>query len=226
MALLSSASKLPKTYAYIRVSTWSQDLLKDRHQLEQYVQDRNLPTPIQWEQDHESGFTPWTQRSISKIIDKAVKGDILVVTEVSRLSRDMKGMIEIMEILAEKDVPIHAVKENLIIDNSLGGQFTGKMWALVADVERKLGKSRTLNAIQARQARNLQQGRPKGIGKSKLDEHVDDIIYRIVKGETKTEIAASKKCSVNNLNTYLNKRGLNTIIEKRIKEKREAMMVK
>ena len=207
-----------RTFAYVRVSTWSQDILKDKEQLRIYAKTHNLSEPIFYE-DHESGAKSWKERQIFNIIQEAKKGDVIIVTEISRLARALSGVLEIMQECSEKGIWILTVKEGIRIDGTMGGEFSGQLFAMMANIERRLLKARTDDARAIRAARNLQEGLPAGVGKSKLDGPKDKIISRLVNGEPKSEIAKDYNTSVNNLNTFLNKRGLNNVIEEKMREK-------
>ena len=63
--------------------------------------------------------------------------------------------------------------------------------------------SRTREALHARKASDMRLGRPKGKGKSKLDEHSGEINRLIALGVPKTIIAKQYKCSVGNLYNFI-----------------------
>ena len=206
------------TWAYLRVSTWAQDILKDRQQITEYAKTHNLSDPVFFE-DHESGAIDWKKRKISEIVEQATKGDVILVTEISRLARSLGSVIDIIRICTDKGVHILTVKENIRVDGTLGGKYMGQLFALMAEVERDLLIARTADARATRAAENVKNKLPTGCGKSKLDKYKDDIIARIVKGDSKKDIAADCKSSVNNLNTYLNKRNYNILIQDKIRQK-------
>ncbi len=62
---------------------------------------------------------------------------------------------------------------------------------------------RTIEALQAKKAQGVKLGRPKGKGKSKLDENKDEI-YKLVDLQVpKTIIAKQYNTSVANLHRFL-----------------------
>lgn len=63
--------------------------------------------------------------------------------------------------------------------------------------------SRTREALHAKKASDMRLGRPKGKGKSKLDEHSGEINRLIALGVPKTIIAKQYKCSVGNLYNFI-----------------------
>ena len=135
----------PRTLAYVRVSTETQDLEKDKEQILQYVENRHLPVDIIWFEDvAKSGTISWEQRKIKDLVDQARKGDVAVTTEVSRLARNMNQVSNIMEALGKKDVLCHVIKNALTLDgNSAHSAMMASMCAYVAQMERDLISQRT-----------------------------------------------------------------------------------
>ena len=80
---------------------------------------------------------------------------------------------------------------------------TKTIFALVAQIERELISLRTREALHARKIQGVKLGRPHGKGKSKLDEHTDDIMRLVNLGVPKTLIAKQYGCSVGNLYNFL-----------------------
>lgn len=78
-------------------------------------------------------------------------------------------------------------------------------FALVAQIERELISLRTREALHARKASGMKLGRPRGKGKSKLDEHSSEINRLIALGVPKTIIAKQYRCSVSNLYNFLSR---------------------
>lgn len=76
---------------------------------------------------------------------------------------------------------------------------------LLAQIERELISLRTREALHARKLAGVRLGRPRGKGKSKLDEHAGDIKRLIALKVPKTIIAKQYGCSVGNLYNFLNR---------------------
>lgn len=75
----------------------------------------------------------------------------------------------------------------------------------LAQIERELISLRTREALHARKVAGVELGRPKGKGKSKLDEHKEDIMRLIELKVPKTLIAKQYKTSVGNLYNSISK---------------------
>lgn len=77
------------------------------------------------------------------------------------------------------------------------------MLAMIAEIERDLISERTKEGLRARKAAGVVLGRPKGPGKSKLDQHREEILALLNNGSTKTFIAKRYGTSLPNLFNWL-----------------------
>jgi DNA invertase Pin-like site-specific DNA recombinase len=81
---------------------------------------------------------------------------------------------------------------------------------MAAEIERDLISQRTKEALAARKKAGITLGRPKGIGKSKLDKYYPEIEALLKNGSTKTFIANRYQTSKSNLRRWLLQHHLNT----------------
>lgn len=81
-------------------------------------------------------------------------------------------------------------------------------FSMIAELERDFVSFRTKEALKAKKADGVKLGRPKGPGKSKLDEHESEIRELLDLGVPKTRIAEKLNVSVQNLHHWLRKRGI------------------
>ncbi len=213
-------SRKPITWCYIRVSTWAQDLLKEHYTLEKFAKDHDLP-PVKFVEDHISGTVPWRERKIGSLIKEIRKGDIFLVHEVSRIGRKIVDIFEVMTELAEKEIHVHTVKDAQVYGKDTNSKILLTVMAMVAEIERELIQTRTLDARAAKKAKNEREGKKAGVSKSKLDDYKETILDQLIKDVPKTKICENLpcKCSVSNLNTWLNKRDYNKVIQKGIEER-------
>ena len=79
------------------------------------------------------------------------------------------------------------------------------MLSLFAELERDFISKRTKEALRQRQAQGVQLGRPKGPGKSKLDEHREEIIALLKNGSTKAYISRKYQTTAANLFNWIKK---------------------
>ena len=90
------------------------------------------------------------------------RGDTLIVTEVSRLSRTLTDLMAIMGKCLEKGINLYTTKEGYSFDNSINSKVLCFAFGLVAEIERNLISMRTKEALALRKAEGVVLGRKKG----------------------------------------------------------------
>lgn len=179
----------PVVIGYLRVSTVGQDTDKNKAQVYDFANQKGF-TPIQWVEEKVSGATSWKSRALAQAIEELRKGDVLIVPELSRLGRSLKDVLDLLEILTSKGVKVYSVKENFQLNGEdMQSKVMRTMIGLFAELERDFIRQRTREGLEAARAKGVQLGRPKGPGKSKLDDHRDTIIEKLRAGVTQRRIA-------------------------------------
>jgi len=112
-------------------------------------------------------------------------------------------ILEIMKLANENDIAVHAVKGNWSLNGSMENKIVLTMFAMITEIERDLISERTKEGLRARKAAGVKLGRPKGPGKSKLDQHKEEIEALLANGSTKTFVAKRYGTSVPNLYNWL-----------------------
>lgn len=200
------ATEKTTVYAYLRVSTHQQDVNNQRLGVMSYANTKGF-TPLVFVEDTASGRTPWTERGIGRLLDKARVGDVIVASEVSRLGRSTLQVLQIFEAAARKKVSMHLVKSQLVMDGSMQSQITATILGLAAQIERQFISERTREALQKRKAQGVKLGRPKGQAKILLlDDKRDEILGYLSKGVTKANIARIVECAPSTLYEWLKRR--------------------
>jgi DNA invertase Pin-like site-specific DNA recombinase len=196
-----------QTIAYLRVSTVDQDLGKNKSDVLFFANENNLGK-VHFVEEKISGAIHWKKRELGSIIESMSEGDHLIVSEFSRLGRSMLECMEIMSHCLEKKINLYAIKGQWRLDNSIQSKIIGMIFSIASEIERDLISKRTSEALRARKLKGLPMGRPKGTGKSKLDEYKDEIVALLNNGSTRVFIAKRYKTSVGNLHYWLKKNGI------------------
>ena len=199
-----------KTYAYLRVSTFEQDNEKNKADILKFANDRDF-SKVHFVEEKVSGIKSWKERKIKNIIDELGEGDRLIVPELSRLGRSMLEIMEIMAVAKEKGIAIYDVKNGWSLNGSIESKVMAMVFSIAAEIERNLISKRTIEGLKAARAKGKFLGRPKGVGKSKLDVHKDEIIALMKTGSTQVYIAKKYKTSQPNLYNWIKKNGLQNI---------------
>ena len=193
-----------KTIAYLRVSTLEQDLDKNKSDILFFANENNLGK-VHFIEEKISGAIHWKKRELGSIIDSLSTGENLIVSEFSRLGRSMLECMEIITLCLEKKINLYAIKGAWKLDNSIQSKIMAMMFSIASEIERDLISKRTSEALRARKAKGLPLGRPKGTGKSKLDEYKVEILALLNNGSSKVFVAKRYKTSVGNLYHWLEK---------------------
>jgi DNA invertase Pin-like site-specific DNA recombinase len=196
-----------KTCAYLRVSKLDQDLEKNKMDILKLANELRLGH-VDFVEEKISGKISWRKRQIAALLENAQPGDTIIVSELSRLGRSMLECIEILSIATEKGLHIYAVKGNWRLDGTIQSKIIAMAFAIAAEIERDLISQRTTEALQARKQRGMPLGRPKGVGKSKLDPHRIEIEALLKNGSTKTWIAKKYQTTVGNLRHWMKQHGI------------------
>lgn len=193
------------TIGFIRVSTIDQDTEKNKLDILQFANTHKLGN-VEFVEEKVSGTKDWKKRKLGVLLDSMVKGDVLIVPELSRIARSTLQILEVIQITQDRGIRFYSIKENFDnMDSSISSTVTKIVFALVAQIERELISLRTREALHARRQAGQKLGRPSGKGKSRLDEHSADILRLVALKVPKTIIAKQYGCSVGNLYNFLNR---------------------
>ena len=197
--------KTPKTIAYLRVSTNDQDIEKNKADILHLANDKGLGK-VEWVEETASGRITWKKRKIGAIVEAAQEGDVIIVSELSRLGRSMLECMEILSIAAQKEIHIYA--GNWQLGNSIQSKIMAMVFAMASEIERDLISQRTKEALAAKKKAGMKLGRPRGSGKSKLDQHREEIEALLATGSTQRFIANRYGTTEANLSRWMKKHGL------------------
>lgn len=150
---------------YARVSTQDQNLNRQIDQLKDAGCEKIFQEKI-------TG-TKSDRPELNRLLEFLRKEDILIVSDLTRLSRSTRDLIDIAEILKSKDVELKSLKENIDTTTATGKAMFG-MLAVMAQFERDLISERTKQGLQSARARGRIGGR-----KQKLDETKKKAVYAL-----------------------------------------------
>jgi len=196
-----------RTIGYLRVSTNEQDLEKNKADILHLANDKNLGR-VQWVEEKISGRVHWKKRKISDVIDELQPGDNLIVSELSRLGRSMLECMEILSIALHKGIRIYAIKGNWQLDSSIQSKIIAMAFSMATEIERELISQRTREALRTKIEQGVKLGRPRGPGKSKLDQYRPEIEALLANGSAQKFIAKRYRTSESNLLRWIRKHGL------------------
>jgi DNA invertase Pin-like site-specific DNA recombinase len=142
-------------YGYARVSTVEQNLQRQIKQLKEFGCDKIYV-------EKESGAT-MDRRELTNLIDVLQEGDVIIITDLTRISRSTRDLFDLVDILKNKKALIKSLKDSwldLSEDNPYN-TFLFTVIAGVAQLERDLTKMRQREGIEIAKKNGLYKGRPK-----------------------------------------------------------------
>ena len=192
------------TVAYIRVSTEVQSYEGQRFEIENWS-IRNHVSIDSWVQEKVSGTLQIDKRTLGKLLRKMKKGDMLVITELSRLGRNMMMVMAILNTCSQKGIQIRSIKDNFELSDSLNSKIIAFAFSLAAEIERSLISQRTREALAAKKMAGIKLGRPAGESRERrlFEEKYRTILEKLSSGETKVSIAKELNIHPNTLSRYL-----------------------
>lgn len=159
--LICAAKKDLMIAAYIRVSTDKQNLANQKEEIQRFAREQGMEIDV-WVKETISGKTPSGKRKLGWLMRKVRKGDTLIVSEISRLSRSLTEIMEIMGKCLEKNIRLYTVKERYSFDDSINSKVLCFAFGLVAEIERNLISMRTKEALAVKRSEGVILGRRKG----------------------------------------------------------------
>ena len=127
----------PIIAAYLRVSTDKQTILNQKSEVLNFCKREDIKVTL-WCTETVSGTKRENERELGTLLQRLQKGDTLIITEVSRLSRKMINIMNIIHQSIEKGITIHSIKEGYKFDTSINSQVLAFAFGLCAEIERTL----------------------------------------------------------------------------------------
>lgn len=164
---------MPRTFAYVRVSTTGQTTENQIQEIEAagfQVEPRRIVT------ETVSGSTAIAQRrGFAKLMDRLEAGDVLIVTKLDRLGRDAIDVSLTVKALAGMGVRVHCLALGGVDLTSSAGTMTMNVLNAVAQFERDLLIERTQAGLNRAKAEGKTLGRKATLSEQQKQTVLDDL---------------------------------------------------
>jgi len=167
---------MSKYLAYIRVSTDKQTLDNQKHKILEYAYNNDIKVE-KFIEIEVSSRKEQKVRLIEELFEQLEEGDTLIVTELSRLGRNMLEILNLIERFNEANIKVVFVNQPELstADNALS-KLLYSIYGYFAETEREIISERTKAGIAVARASGKLIGRQKGqLVKSQYDTHRDKI---------------------------------------------------
>lgn len=191
-------------YAYIRVSTDKQTVENQRFELQKFATEKGIVID-KWISEIVSGTKATNDRKLGPLLKKMKKGDILILSEISRLGRNLMQIMSILNLCMSKETMVLTAKERYELGNNINSQILAFAFGLSAQIERDLISQRTKEALARRKANGQRLGREVGSKNThyKLTGRESLIRTMLEYGYSKAAICKKLKCNPKTLDDHI-----------------------
>lgn len=188
-------------WAYYRISTDKQDYNSQKLGVLDYCNRNGLIIDKEVIDEGVSGCVKAKDRKLNKIIQKAEKGDWLIVSELSRLGRSTIDVLETCRTFGKKGVNVYLVKQSIKLDESPMGKMILAILSAFAEMERDLIVQRSKEGIERARQQGKKLGRPRGFHYRKLK--FEEVLHLVKAGFNKSEISRMLNCDWQTLHRFM-----------------------
>lgn len=177
-------------YAYCRCSTEKQTIENQMFEIHKTAKQNGFTIDCCITETI-SSRKPLPQRKLSKLLNKLKSGDLLIVSEISRLGRSLMEIMGILQKCLDTDCQVWAIKENYRLGNNLESKVLAFAFGISAEIERKLISDRTKMSLEKLKNDGKKLGRPVGAKSKalKLSKNKKKIFDLLAKGVSQTTVA-------------------------------------
>lgn len=179
---------------YARVSTLEQNLDRQMDGLIKYGIDKRLIY------SEKMNGTKRDRPELNKMIDSLETGDVVIIADLTRISRSTKDLLEIVDKIKEKGASIKSIKDTWLDTTSDNpyNDFLLTVMSGLSQLERDLTSQRTKEGLASARARGRNGGRP-----SKQNEKGDTVRILYNNGMKITDIVKQTGLSRSTVNRII-----------------------
>lgn len=140
-------------HRYLRVSSLAQDYDQQNHCINEYfarvgIDPASIDSTVV---EKISGTVKHTERKLAQLLEKCKEGDVVYVSEMSRLGRNMSDLFAIVTECCERGISLVQCKDGSTIENkSIGGKALLFALGLAAEIEVQNIRQRTRMGLDVR----------------------------------------------------------------------------
>ena len=194
---------MTEVIGYSRVSTRDQNPQSQVDQLEKAGCTKILI-------DHGSGKHVRGRTALGKLLEYVREGDVVVVTQLDRLSRSLIDLLTLVDRLRKLGVQLRSLKESFDTTTKTG-KLIFHIMGVLAEYERERIRERTMEGLKSARARGRVGGRPRS-----LTEKQEELMWRMRRqGDSMREIARTFNVSVGTISRALRRHAIATNTDER-----------
>ena len=135
---------------------------------------------------------------LDRLLDQLREGDVVVVTKIDRLGRDLHQMLQLVKLIHEHGADIISIAEPEIDSTAAAGKLVFSVFAIVAQFERDRIAERTREGLARAKANGTHLGRPRRLD----DKQIKSVRSLRKQGRSYSELADVFKVSCTTVRKY------------------------
>ena len=197
-------------YRYIHKSTEKQSFEHMEYEISDYAAKHGMNIDV-WMEETISSRKPLSKRQLGQLLEKLQPNDILITSELSRISRSVPETFSILQTCLNKNCQVITIKENYHLGNDLQSQVLAFAFGLASQIERDLISQRTKCSLASKKEQGVRLGRPIGAEskKLKLAKNLRRIHDLLTKWFSKNQISKIMNVQYMTLSRFIKRYGLN-----------------
>lgn len=200
-------------YGYCRCSMEKKQTCSNQHfAIAEYAKNNKIKVD-KWIEENISSRKPLNKRELGKLMEVAVANDTIIITEVSRLARNLYEIASILQTAIDKDIRIISIKENYNFKNDIQSKIMAYTFGLAAEIEREHTSTRIKMALDKLKEQNVKLGRPVGSTTKalRLSKSRNKIKMLLDKGISQAKISKIMGVHPTTMCRYLKKIGVDNL---------------
>ena len=179
------------------------------YEIKEYAAKHNMKIDV-WVEETILSRKPLNKRQLGQLLEKLQPNDILITSELSRISRSVPETFSILQTCLNKNCQVITIKENYHLGNDLQSQVLAFAFGLASQIERDLISQRTKCSLASKKEQGVKLGRPIGAEskKLKLAKNLKRIQDLLAKGVSKNQISKIMNGQYMTLSRFIKRYGL------------------
>lgn len=199
------------TYGYIRVSTQMSDTRANNQTFDRQLKilhDNGVSDENIFKERISGGVSTTERPEWEKLLQVVKSGDMIIVSEMSRLARSLTDLINTVNHLISINVGIRFIKENInVSSNGLDSmnKLIFNLFGAFAEFEKDLISERTKQGLQAKKEQGVKLGRKQTYSDEQIKEILKEYEANLI---TIEDIAKKYSVSVDRVYVWARKYGV------------------
>lgn len=199
------------TYGYIRVSTQMSDTRANNQTFDRQLKilhDNGVSDGNIFKERISGGVSTTERPEWEKLLQVVKSGDMIIVSEMSRLARSLTDLINTVNHLISINVGIRFIKENInVSSNGLDSmnKLIFNLFGAFAEFEKDLISERTKQGLQAKKEQGVKLGRKQTYSDEQIKEILKEYEANLI---TIEDIAKKYSVSIDRIFVWARKYGV------------------